>query len=126
MTTNNYTPISKSKRLAVWDKTGGTCWYCGDSLDFGEYFHPDHVIARAKGGTNHIDNLVPCCPPCNHRKHAHSIEGFRDVMSRKPEYLWFSKTQKQWIKDMTGLDVDEINYKARYVFWFERQGLGDD
>lgn len=28
----------------------------------------DHVVARSRGGTNHIKNLVLCCHPCNGKK----------------------------------------------------------
>lgn len=28
----------------------------------------DHVVPKAKGGTNHISNLRACCEPCNRAK----------------------------------------------------------
>jgi 5-methylcytosine-specific restriction endonuclease McrA len=30
----------------------------------------DHVVSVARGGTNALSNLVPCCGPCNSRKGA--------------------------------------------------------
>jgi len=40
----------------------GSCFYCG--------YHDgpltvDHLIPRARGGTNASENRVPCCPRCN-------------------------------------------------------------
>ena len=39
----------------------------------------DHIVARANGGTNALDNLVSACPRCNRRKSALTIEAFVDV-----------------------------------------------
>lgn len=45
----------------------GRCHYCKRGpLDLTK----DHVIPRARGGTNHYANLVPCCGPCNMEKSA--------------------------------------------------------
>jgi 5-methylcytosine-specific restriction endonuclease McrA len=53
------------------------CTWCGtwidDRLPVG---HPhkataDHIVPVARGGLDHIDNLVPCCFRCNNRRRAH-------------------------------------------------------
>ena len=36
------------------------CVYCG-----GEATQIDHVIPRSRGGTDEVNNLVPCCQRCN-------------------------------------------------------------
>jgi 5-methylcytosine-specific restriction endonuclease McrA len=70
-------PTSLSKREAVWKKTGGYCWYCGEALAW-ESFHIEHQEPRKLGGSNELDNLVPSCPPCNYRKSKDRVEVFRE------------------------------------------------
>ncbi|MEN8216419.1 MAG: HNH endonuclease [Pseudomonadota bacterium] len=43
---------------------GGKCFYCNGVLDINEATI-DHVIPRAKGGTDDINNLVACCKYAN-------------------------------------------------------------
>ncbi len=43
------------------------CAYCSVRLTR-RTMTRDHVIPQARGGTNHMDNLVPCCGPCNNMK----------------------------------------------------------
>ena len=59
--------MDKSKREKVWDKTGGYCYYCGKKLDPNNW-EIDHKIPKSRGGTDALDNLVPCCPECNDEK----------------------------------------------------------
>jgi 5-methylcytosine-specific restriction endonuclease McrA len=47
------------------------CAYCGSSGDL-----EDHVIPLARGGTNHISNIVPACGSCNRAKHLASASEF--------------------------------------------------
>lgn len=70
-------PISKQTRSAVWQRSKGQCWYCGDELDPFLSFHVDHVLAVALGGTNDLENLVAACPACNTQKSAHTVDEFR-------------------------------------------------
>lgn len=64
-------------RDTVWAKSGGACWYCGDDLKPFSTFSIDHVTPVAAGGSNHIDNLVPCCKRCNSKKGDRHVEVFR-------------------------------------------------
>lgn len=59
----DYTPEDIHARYAA---QGGRCWWCGTGLN-GAY-QIDHVVPLAKGGSNHADNLVCACAPCNRSK----------------------------------------------------------
>lgn len=50
-------------RLQVLARDNWTCQYCGDVASA-----VDHIIARSRGGTNDMRNLVAVCKPCNSRK----------------------------------------------------------
>ena len=71
-------------RDAVWQITGGKCFYCDWGLarmpeDLGEHyreFHVDHIVARANGGPDHMSNYVPACASCNISKGAKSFIEF--------------------------------------------------
>lgn len=47
-------------RQVVFSTHGRQCVYCGN-----EATAIDHVIPKAKGGTDTLDNLVPACTRCN-------------------------------------------------------------
>lgn len=58
----------------VFEKTGGHCHFCGDSLEFDRrgwsehldgHWEVDHVIQRGKGGVASADNCLPACTRCN-------------------------------------------------------------
>lgn len=73
-------PIARELRAEVWAKSKGHCWYCGDLTNPFENFHVDHVLPVIDGGTNEIDNLVPCCQTCNSRKRDRPVTALRSYM----------------------------------------------
>lgn len=60
----------------VYEKNNGYCIYCEKRLSFVNYgkrgergsWHIDHSKPKAKGGTDHGNNLVPACIDCNQDK----------------------------------------------------------
>lgn len=63
------TPAKRKKfsvkgRLAVYRKTEGHCYLCGEFVDFGS-FGVGHHMPISKGGTNGLDNLYCACHCCN-------------------------------------------------------------
>jgi hypothetical protein len=64
---NQRTPIDDLTRAAIIHRDGGKCVYCLSSMeDVG--IEIDHLVAVARGGTNHPKNLVTSCHDCNHEK----------------------------------------------------------
>ena len=66
---------SAENRKRLYGEQGGNCAGCSTHFE-PQHFHVDHIIARAKGGTDHIENLQLLCGSCN------SIKGDRGM-----EYL---------------------------------------
>lgn len=54
---------SKRKRFLVWLKTKGKCTDC--SIRLPSDWEVDHIIRRADGGDDSLDNLQPLCKPCH-------------------------------------------------------------
>ena len=51
-----------------WEKFGGKCAYCREPAT-----ERDHVLPLCKGGSNTIENVVPCCRACNAQKGQRSL-----------------------------------------------------
>ena len=79
--------ISFKRAKLVFAKTDFHCAYCGKKLrqrnDSGNTYYTcddatiDHIVLRSKGGSNNLDNLLPCCRSCNTSKGTKSLEEFR-------------------------------------------------
>jgi 5-methylcytosine-specific restriction enzyme A len=72
------------------------CPYCGIELDYVNSLRPnsaetDHVIAHAKGGQDHVNNLAVCCRHCNQSKGDRPAPKTKTILATKP-----LKTSRQW------------------------------
>jgi len=135
--------LNKKQRQAVWNKSGGKCWYCGCELPE-RGWHADHVqpiireskivpdtsdsiyshkfVHTGKCGRAHydtVDNMVPACAPCNLFKATYDIEFFRKEIEAQIERVRRA-TSGFRIAERFGL----IEAKPQPVkFWYEAQGL---
>lgn len=116
---------SKSKLQAVWNKTGGHCWYCGkelvlggtDGADIKDVFVPDHMLPRCQGGSNDIENLTPSCWSCNSRKNGLDVEQYRMHLAIKAAGIpYFTPAQVIWLRD-SGFSFPSVDLLA---FWGEQ------
>lgn len=60
-------PHYTSHKNALYDEQEGNCKGCGEHFQQ-QHLELDHIIARAKGGTDHINNLQLLCSHCNRIK----------------------------------------------------------
>ncbi len=60
-------------REALLEKWGRCCAYCGCT---DVPLQVEHIVPRARGGSNRFSNLTLACEPCNHEKGARPVEEF--------------------------------------------------
>lgn len=85
-------------------KTDGHCHLCHKKLTFNNYgkrnfkgaWHLDHSVPKSKGGSDHLNNILPACINCNEYKsdQATNIIRKKNGVSRAP----YSKKKKNSIK----------------------------
>jgi hypothetical protein len=99
---------------AIYDKTDGYCHLCHRKFAFKNYgirnakggWHIEHSIARANGGTDHLNNLYAACIPCNEDKgiqHTRSVRN-RNGVTRAPH----CRTKKQQIRESNSTVMGSI------------------
>ncbi|HRH02375.1 MAG TPA: HNH endonuclease [Bacteroidia bacterium] len=93
------------KLSKIYDRTDGCCHICHKKLSFTNYgvhsakgaWHVEHSIPKAKGGTDHMNNLFAACITCNLEKgtlHTKTARA-RNGNIRAP----FSKEEKESIRE---------------------------
>lgn len=111
---------SKAKRVDIWVKTEGRCYYCGSMLEHKTTFCIDHIVPQIGEGEDNIENVVPACRSCNSTKGTKQIEEFR-FYRRMQKFeqrngVWFTLQQVEYLKSI-GVEIDI----PPHVFWFEYQ-----
>lgn len=77
--------VDEDRRRRTFERTHGRCHICRSALHWGSYgrvgkpgaWEVDHSRPRAKGGTDHGNNLYPACITCNRSKQARSTRSAR-------------------------------------------------
>ena len=67
---------SRGNREALYGRQGGNCGGCGQHFE-ARHLTVDHIVARSKGGTDHLENLQLLCGHCNAVKGDRGMEYLR-------------------------------------------------
>ena len=67
---------SSENRTTLYGQQAGYCAGCGTHFEL-RHLEVDHIIARAKGGTDHLSNLQLLCGNCNRIKGDRGMEYLR-------------------------------------------------
>lgn len=97
---------SEERLRAVFDKTAGRCHVCREKLAFKNHGRPgargawqvDHSVARARGGSDHLNNLFPACCECNNRKSDRSTRAARAEAGHGKTRAPLSKAKQEDIR----------------------------
>ena len=82
------------------EKFGRKCVYCGKS---GVPLNIEHIVPKAKGGSNRVSNLAIACVQCNQKKGARPLEEF---LKGKPALLTRIRKQlKSPLKDAASVNA---------------------
>ncbi len=86
--------FDEATRRTVFEKSNRLCHLCGELMAYVNYgnhgtrgaWEIDHSVPRAKGGTDHLNNLYAAHTSCNRSKQARSSASIRrqNGLSRPP------------------------------------------
>ena len=93
--------FSEERLQQIYNKNKGYCYHCDIKLARKNYgnlegkagWEIDHSIPISKGGTNHLNNLIPSCIPCNRDKGSLTTRQYRksnENNSSDEENIWES------------------------------------
>ena len=80
-------PPPRTYLSRLYGEQGGNCNGCGHHQPIKENFHVDHIIAKSKGGTDHIENLQLLCGNCNSIKGSRSMAYLKLARKRTKKIL---------------------------------------
>lgn len=96
------TNTPSSKRVKLWAKQNGFCWYCGSHVTTATCTL-EHIMTKSRGGTSHANNTVMACKRCNGQKADMTLEEYRAFKG-----LW---------------DSDAVIFKPTQVAWMREHGF---
>lgn len=128
--------MNKTDRKLIYDKFGGKCAYCGQSIELSK-FHVDHIIPKEHyrvyfeiekykhnipeflshltiNDCEHLDNKFPACSSCNLYKNSNSLIVFRMNISELVRQC--RRTTQFRIAERFGLVKEQ---QKEVVFYFE-------
>ena len=118
----------KELRNFIFSRSGGKCVYCGAKAT-----EIDHVIPKAKGGTNSSYNLVASCRACNKKKSNKTLKEFGKIMNKDYSHLKPKRLPKDaaivqiarnyMVKEITKLVSNTTTYDA-WLTKYNRDSLG--
>lgn len=73
---------TRLKREFFGEETFIPCYYCNEPLSFRQAT-VEHLIPRARGGTNSRDNVTISCGPCNHNRRDFTHEEWKKIIETK-------------------------------------------
>lgn len=100
-------------REYLLEKWNRQCAYCGTK---NVPLQVEHIIPRAKGGTNRVNNLTLACEPCNTKKGTQDIRAF---LHDTPDVLNHLLTQAK----VPLTDVSAVN-ATRWALYERLQAMG--
>ena len=117
---------SHKEWLEKFQQHGFHCHYCEKLLTFSTVTK-DHLVPICRKGTDKIDNIVPCCMPCNRMKAWRTAEEFRadfQELSTKVRYFRGRKNPKPGLsfEELTnepGL-LKRVTHEREQVSWWWR------
>ncbi len=74
-------PALSESKVVLYGTQGGNCNGCGTHF-LPQHLTVDHIVARSKGGTDHVENLQLLCGHCNSLKGDRPMEYLRARLVR--------------------------------------------
>jgi hypothetical protein len=118
--------VRPSVRFEVFKRDLFTCQYCGRKTP-DVVLEADHIVPRAEGGTDDIENLVTACFDCNRGKGARPLDSKAPVMD-VAEQTELIKEREEQIRAYHAVLADrdarrEGDFSEAWNYWFGVWGV---
>ena len=100
--------IGKKIRFEIFKRDEFTCVYCGATPP-SVILQIDHIHPVAEGGSNHIDNLITSCQPCNIGKGANLLTNIPQSLKEKAQYIEEQEAQLKGYYEIMQMQQDRID-----------------
>lgn len=114
--------LRPSVRFEVFKQDGFTCQYCGRQTP-AVILEVDHIVPRALGGGDEIENLITACWDCNRGKGAELLDTVKPMrdMEEQAELILERERQLAVYNDAKRVERErkEREYQTVRNFWFE-------
>ncbi len=113
--------LSPKLRFEVFRRDNFACTYCGAKGD-GIALHADHVVPRAKGGPDTLDNLTTACQQCNAGKSATEVipgEAEATVALAGMRFVSFYDTGRARWQGYIEAELSPTLLLARFYSWLD-------
>jgi hypothetical protein len=91
--------VTVQQRILVAQRAAGCCEYCFSQARFSpDPFSVEHIVPRAQGGTDELENLALACQGCNNRKYIHTSA--RDPVTGEVVPLYHPRNHR-WYEHFT-------------------------
>ena len=99
--------IGKKLRFEVFKRDEFSCVYCGATPP-AVVLQIDHIHPVAEGGSNHIDNLITSCQPCNIGKGANLLSNIPQSLKDKSNAIAEQEAQLKGYYEIVQKQQDRI------------------
>ena len=114
---SNLDAVPGSVRFEVLKRSGGRCELCGASSRDNQ-IDVDHIVPRAKGGSNDISNLQALCRTCNAQKRDRDDTDFASIHEsyahREPSCIFCEPPHEVISKKEPDYALTSANFRSRY------------
>ena len=100
--------IGKKLRFEIFKRDEFTCVYCGATPP-SVILQIDHIHPVAEGGSNHIDNLITSCQPCNIGKGANLLTNIPQSLKEKASFVAEQEAQLKGYYEIMQMQQDRID-----------------
>ena len=122
-------PLYQNKlRSFIFNRSNNKCVYCGAKAT-----EIDHIVPRAKGGTNSVYNLAASCRTCNQMKSNLTLKDFGKLVGKDfshlepkklPKYAAIVQSARNYmVREITKLVSDTTTHDA-WMTQYNRDQLG--
>jgi hypothetical protein len=117
--------VRPKDRFEVFKRDGFTCMYCGRKVP-DVVLEVDHIVPRAKGGGDEVDNLITSCLDCNRGKGDRLLDERAPVQDLEERAELIRERERQLLAYNEAKSAEiarrDADFERVWNYWFDLWG----